>query len=209
VSYGCRIALCSRGGLAAWRGDKRQQSGATQYDIAVGAPFPYGRLAMRQAWHRNIVVGVLALSVFLVACDKGPSNRVRSTTPQPVPTATSDPVTLGTDAMAYHVGDKITVTIQNHSDQTIIFIDDRSECTVIQLLHQVGKTWEALYNCQDSTLGIPTIPYVMKPGQSMTTQLSAPETGWPSGLYLAELDYTIRQLADKHVRVTSEGFRIM
>ncbi len=104
-------------------------------------------------------------------------------TPQSSPVAKVGSVTVQLGALLYHMGDTITVTVHNQSNQTIAFPDHLTDCTVILLRTEGGQ---AVGLCR---LLIVTRLHRLGAGGSLTVTLRVPSSGWPAGLYHAVLTY--------------------
>ena len=110
--------------------------------------------------------------------------------PSPTLSATLPPthgVTLRVDTVTQHT---ISITLANQSNQTILFSDHLTDCTIIllQLIPQgVGNgQWQAVAPCRREIL---TRLYTLAPRKDLVVALTAPGSQWVPGLYRALLTY--------------------
>lgn len=159
---------------------------------------------IRRQWVLIIVVTNILLAL-LAACGQNSSN-TGGNNPSPTPTATTGPVTLRAGAASYHTNDTIEVTLTNASASTIYFQDHLTNCTIIQLQHQVNERWEIVNQCR---LMIATHWHTLDAGQSVTVQLvSTPDRLWVAGLYQATLQYSTSRASGLLTTIYSAGFQV-
>ena len=114
--------------------------------------------------------------------------------PSPTPTAPAQlngKVTLQIHAVPQNAGESIALTLNNSTNQTILFSDHLTECTVVllQLQPQAAAssgTWQAVAPCKLMT---PTRLLSLTQGKSLTITLIPPGGRWIPGLYRALLSY--------------------
>jgi hypothetical protein len=117
-------------------------------------------------------------------------------------------VTLRVGATSYHPTETISVTLSNQSTQAIYFLDHLTNCTVIQLQHQVIANWENVNACP---LLIPTRLHQLDAGKSLTVVLvSSAARPWAVGLYHATLRYSTSQpFGEPTTSIDSTGFQVV
>lgn len=145
---------------------------------------------------------LVCLGVLLAGCGanattgtsaSSPTAAVSPTTSTHTSTIWAGTITLRTSALLYHANETISVTITSQSDQTIYFADHQTNCTVILIQRQAVQ---AQANTRDQAginpcqLKTPTRIHSLGPGQSLAVNLTAPEHGWPAGVYQATLSYS-------------------
>jgi len=123
----------------------------------------------------------------------------------PSPPARIGSVTVGADAATYRTGDTISVTLSNQSQQSILFPDHLTYCTVVLLQRQVNTSWESISLCK---LMIVTRMHALDSGHSLTVRLAAPSNQWLSGLYHVKLSYATSEQASPVVTIYSAVFQI-
>jgi hypothetical protein len=114
-------------------------------------------------------------------------------------------VTVGADAATYRAGDAIAVTLSNHSQQSILFPDHLTFCTILLLQRQVNTSWESIALC---TLMIVTRMHALDAGHSLTVRLAAPSNQWLPGLYRVKLGYTVSGQANHVATIYSAVFQV-
>jgi hypothetical protein len=112
-------------------------------------------------------------------------------------------VTLSVDAALYHVGEPISVTLSNHSAQTISFINLKSECSVIQLQRQEDGNWKEVSPCPR---GRDPLSYHLDAGKDLTVKLVS--SSGSAGLYRAILSYSTSETTEPLV-VFSQEFQVI
>lgn len=131
--------------------------------------------------------------------------------PSPTPTAPTQlagKVTVQLTTVPRQASDAMVLTINNQTNQQILFSDHLSECTV--LLLQVESpadsgTWQAVAPCKLMTV---TRLHTLEAGKTLTVTLTPPGSPWTPGLYRALLSY-IPAGADHTVRtVFSPSFQV-
>ena len=120
-----------------------------------------------------------------------PTSTTGTNQPSPTPTPTTGtkttPVTLHITATSYHPNETIEVTLSNSGTSTIFFPDHLTNCTVIQLQHQVNGQWE---NVQKCLLMTATRLHSLNAGQSLLVKLvPALNHLWVIGNYQATISY--------------------
>ena len=99
-------------------------------------------------------------------------------------------------------------TINNQTNQEIVFSDHLSECTVLLLQVQSPANsglWQPVAPCKLMTV---TRLHSLKAGQTLTVTLKAPGNQWPTGLYRALLTYAITGANQKLQAVYSPTIQI-
>ena len=112
-------------------------------------------------------------------------------------------VTLSVDAASYHVGDPMSVTLSNHSAQTISFINLKSECSAIQLQRQENGNWKEVSPCPR---GRDPLSYHLEAGKDLTVKLVS--SSGSAGLYRAILSYSTPGATEPLV-VFSQEFQVI
>src|SRR5437588_14443 len=126
-----------------------------------------------------VIVGTNILLALLAACGQNSLNS-GGNNPHPTPRATTGPVILHVGSASYHTNDTIEVTLRNASISTIYFPDHLTNCTIIQLQHQVNGKWEIVNPCR---VMIATHWHTLDAGQSLAIQLvPTPNRPWAIGL---------------------------
>jgi hypothetical protein len=142
----------------------------------------------------------LAILIILASCGPnipGSSNSTANSTVtvsqlSPTPTNMLPPageVTLRTTSVTQY---KISFTLANRTDQTILFSDHLTECSVIllQLTPQglSSQQWQAIAPCSRE---IATHSHTLAAGEDLAVILTAPGSLWAPGLYRASLTYSL------------------
>lgn len=122
-------------------------------------------------------------------------------TAEPLPTATSGPVTLRTAATSYHIGDTVTVTLSNATSGAIHFQNMRSYCTDLLVQQRDDSEWKGVGPCP--LRGV-TILHQLEPGRSQSFTIR-PET---AGVYRIELDYFTALDGTPPTTIYSAGFQM-
>ncbi|MGH2497685.1 MAG: hypothetical protein ACRDIV_23530 [Ktedonobacteraceae bacterium] len=133
--------------------------------------------------------------------------------PSPTPTAPTQlngNVTLQITAVPQNAGESIALTLNNSTNQTILFSDHLTECTVVLLQVQPQSaassgTWQAVAPCK---LMIVTRLHELKAGKSLSVTLTPPGSQWTPGLYRALLSYVPSGADHKLQTVFSPSFQI-
>lgn len=134
-----------------------------------------------------------------------------NTPPQPSQTAPpqlTGKVTLQIDTAPRSASDAMVFTINNQTNQEIVFSDHLSECTVLLLQVQSPANsglWQPVAPCKLMTV---TRLHNLKSGQTLTVTLKAPGNQWPTGLYRALLTYAITGANQKLQAVYSPTIQI-
>ena len=108
---------------------------------------------------------------------------------QTAPAQLSGKVTLQITTSPQRTGDAVIFTINNSTNQQILFSDHLSECTVLLLQVQspaTGGTWQAVAPCKLMTV---TRLHMLEAGKTLTITLTPPGGQWTPGLYQALLSY--------------------
>lgn len=114
--------------------------------------------------------------------------------PSPTPTAPAQltgKVTLQIDTIPQHASASMALTLNNQTNQEILFSDHLTECTVLLLQVQPQSpassgTWQAVAPCK---LMIVTRLHSLANGKTLTITLIPPGGQWASGQYRALLSY--------------------
>jgi len=158
-----------------------------------------------------IIVGTLTALFLFAGC--GP-NATIGTTGLPIApslSAMNGSVTLHVDAQSYRIGDTISVTLSNQSNQTIFFPDHLTNCTVILLQRQkvqplAGENVSAIFSpCR---LAIATRIHSLGAGERLVVRLVAPLDGWVPGFYRATLSYRTSLNAGPSTTIYSAVFTV-
>ena len=160
-----------------------------------------------------LLMGIMLIPALLAGCGQpsstgGGTHATPTPTNTPLPTATTGPVTLRVGATSYHTTDTISVTLSNQSTQAIYFPDHLTNCTVIQLQHQVNEHWENVNAC---LLMTPTRLHKLDAGESLTVALvSSASRPWVAGLSRATLRYsTSPTFGGLTTTIASAGFQVV
>jgi len=105
--------------------------------------------------------------------------------------------------------DTISITLSNRTNQTLLFTDHLTECTVI-LLQWIpqgmgSEQWQAVAPCRRA---ITTRWHMLAPGKDLMVALSAPGNQWMSGHYRALLTYALSGTRTTHRTVFSSSFQV-
>ena len=133
--------------------------------------------------------------------------------PSPTPTAPASltgNVTLQIDTIPQHASDSTVLTLNNQTNQEILFSDHLTECTVLLLQVQPQSpvssgTWQAVAPCREM---IVTRLHSLAAGQTLTITLIPPGKQWVPGLYRALLTYFSTSANQKLQTVFSPSFQI-
>lgn len=132
-----------------------------------------------------------------------------SPTPSTVATATGPKgtVTLQLSAVPQQSSDPVMLTLNNQTDQTILFSDHLTECTVVLLQLQLPNsgTWQAVAPCRLMTV---TRLLSLASGKALTIKLIPPGGQWVSGTYRAMLSYILPGAQRKLQTVFSPNFQV-
>ncbi len=150
-----------------------------------------------------ILIGVnLAILMVLASCGqnfRGTSGSPADSSGTPVqlsPTIirSTGGVVLHVDAVPQQGSHTISFTLANQTNQTILFPDHLTECSVIllQLIAQGvdNGQWQAVAPCRRE---MPTQLHMLAPGKNLTIALTSPGGQWASGLYRASLTYFLSE----------------
>ncbi|HEY6540271.1 MAG TPA: hypothetical protein VIZ18_05005 [Ktedonobacteraceae bacterium] len=131
--------------------------------------------------------------------------------PSPTPTAPAQltgKVTVQLATIPQQVSDSMVLTINNQTNQQILFSDHLTECTVLLLQVQSpasSGTWQAVAPCK---LMIATRLHALEAGKTLSITLTPPGSQWIPGLYRALLSY-VPSGADHTLRtVFSPSFQV-
>jgi hypothetical protein len=167
-------------------------------------------------FRKHVLLITLAISMalgmalaLLTGCGQNSSStgaNQPSPTPTPTTATTTGPVTLHVQAPSYQPNETIEVTLSNSGTSTIFFPDHLTNCTVIQLQHQVNGQWE---NVQKCLLMIATRLHSLNAGQSLLVKLvPALDHPWVIGDYRATLSYGTSREEANPTRIYSEVFQV-
>ena len=156
---------------------------------------------MMRSPRRIAIIGFVAIVAVLASCAPGQLGAAG-----PLPTATAGVVTLRTDAVVYHPGDTITVTISNRGDQSIDYPDMRSACSDLILEQQMGDAWHYMYECKSLRHGS---FLTLDPGQVSTVKFGLHSSGTPAGIYRFTLQYLPHDVVVTQATIIhSAGFQV-
>ncbi len=172
--------------------------------------------------HRlSLIIGLILIPALLTGCGQQRSTGGGTTatptpthvpspavTKTPLPTATTGAVTLSVGATSSHTTETISVTLSNQSTQAIYFPDHLTNCTVIQLQHQVNGNWENVHAC---LLMTPPRLHRLDAGKRLTVALvSSAARPWAVGLYHATLrSSTSQPFGGPTTIISSAGFQVV
>lgn len=107
---------------------------------------------------------------------------------QTAPAQLTGKVTVQIDTPPQRISDSMVFTINNSTNQQVLFSDHLSECTVLLLQVQpaTGGTWQAVAPCKLMTV---TRLHMLEAGKTLTVTLTPPGGHWTPGLYQALLSY--------------------
>lgn len=165
-----------------------------------------------------ILIGAsLAILMILASCGQNGTGASHSTTNSAVTPLRLSP-TLSTtfpptSKVTLHVDivtpNTISITLANKSNQTILFSDHLTECTVIllQLLPQgmSSQQWQAVAPCRK---GILTRMHTLASGKDLTVALTPPSGQWVPGLYRTMLTYFLSGARTTPSTVISTSFQM-
>ena len=100
-------------------------------------------------------------------------------------------VTLHLNNVPQHVSSSITVTILNQTNQTMLFPDHLTNCSVILLQMEPlipGSPWQIVAPCRSERM---TLLHTLAPGKFLFVTLTPPYGQWLSGFYRAQLSYVL------------------
>ena len=112
--------------------------------------------------------------------------------PSPTPTAPTQltgNVTVQVTTIPQQVSDRMVLTINNQTNQQILFSDHLTECTVLLLQVQSPANsgmWQAVAPCRLMTV---TRLHTLEAGKNLSITLTPPGSQWTPGLYRALLSY--------------------
>lgn len=184
-----------------------------------------------------LIAGGLAMFLFFASCGKNSGNipdsqanysgtpgkgqqlsatsaspPARSSRPSPTVPATSTmgEVIFHIDAVPQRASDTLTVTVENQTNQTILFPDHLTDCSVILLERNVPPPpgdgqWEMIAPCRVTTV---TQIHSLNPGQHIKVALVPPDQQWISGLYRAALSYWIAGMQSGLTTIFSARFQM-
>jgi hypothetical protein len=151
---------------------------------------------MMRSPRRIAIIGFVAIVAVLASCAPGQLGAAT-----PLPTATSGPVTLRTNAASYHVGDAVTVTLSNATGGVIQFHNLQTTCGVLIVRRLEDGKWTYLAPC-------PSLRHTryeqLDAGHSQTFTLR-PDA---SGVYRVELEYFAAFDGTPPTVVYSAGFQV-
>lgn len=133
--------------------------------------------------------------------------------PSPTPTAPTQlagKVTLQIDTVPQRTSDSMVFTLNNQTNQKILFPDHLTDCTVLLLQVQPQSSinsgiWQPVALCK---LMIVTRLHSLTSGQTLTVTLKVPGNQWAAGLYRALLTYSITGANQKLQTVFSPTFQV-
>jgi len=133
--------------------------------------------------------------------------------PSPTPTAPAQltgKVILQIDTIPQHANASMVLTLNNSTNQEILFSDHLTECTVLLLQVQPQSpassgVWQAVAPCK---LTIVTRLHSLANGKSLTITLNPPGGQWTPGQYQALLSYFRRGADHKLQTVFSSSFQV-
>jgi hypothetical protein len=133
--------------------------------------------------------------------------------PSPTPTSPAQltgKVTLQIDTIPQHASDSIAFTLNNQTNQEILFSDHLTECTVLLLQVQPQSVassgiWQAVAPCKLMTV---TRLHSLASGKTLTITLIPPGGQWTPGLYRALLSYIPGGADHKLQTVFSPSFQV-
>jgi hypothetical protein len=131
--------------------------------------------------------------------------------PSPTPTAPTQltgKVTLRLDATPQNASASIAMTLNNQTNQGILFSDHLTECTVVLLQVQSPANsgiWQAVAPCK---LMIVTRLHSLANGKTLAITLIPPGGQWAPGLYRALLSYFSSGANQKLQTVFSSSFQV-
>lgn len=178
---------------------------------------------MRDVRRWLFIVSALIPFLLLTGCGSALSTSTACLSPttstqcSPSPSTQATPpegksaVLLRLDALRYAPNAVISVTVSNESQQSIVFPDHLTNCTVILLQRakvQPQATREQAGVVNPCRLAIPTRLHVLGPGQRLIVTLVAPQSGWTAGLYVATLSYRPSSLAGPATTISSPAFTV-
>lgn len=129
------------------------------------------------------------------------------TTASGIPQLTSPhgPVTITLNAPSYRVSDSITVTLSNHGDQAIFFVDQHTNCTVLVMQQRVDGNWQSIENCY---VGRRSLWSTLNPEQQLQVKLDPPRGKWLPGRYRVTLDYSTGKASYSFSTLSSVDFQV-
>ncbi len=133
--------------------------------------------------------------------------------PSPTPTAPAQltgKVTLQIDTIPQQASASMVLTLNNQTNQEILFSDHLTECTVLLLQVQAQSpassgSWQAVAPCK---LMIVTRLHSLANGKSLTVTLIPPGGQWTPGQYRALLSYFSSTINQKLQTVFSPSFQV-
>ena len=103
----------------------------------------------------------------------------------------------------------ISFTLANRTNQTILFSDHLSECSVILLERLTpglsSQQWQTVAPCRKE---IQTQTHTLEPGKDLTVVLTTPGSPWAPGLYRASLTYFLSGTRVTPKTVFSPSFQL-
>lgn len=128
---------------------------------------------------------------------------IHTPTATPKPSSATGQIRLIPGAARYSASDVITVTIHNGTSRTAYAMAHFTDCSIILVQRNVEGSWVPLNQCADgnphpfvSQIGPGTETAVQLTSSSASSDAQASATsGWPAGIYRAELTYTSSQSA--------------
>ena len=114
--------------------------------------------------------------------------------PSPTPTAPAQingEVTLQLTTAPQHASDSIVLTLNNATNQTILFSDHLTECSVVLLQMQPSSAvnsvmWQTIAPCRAE---ITTRLHALEAEKTLTISLIPPSGRWSPGLYRGQVNY--------------------
>lgn len=119
-------------------------------------------------------------------------------------------VTVQITAVPHQAGESLALTLTNATNQTILFSDHLTECSVVLVQLQPSSTassgmWQAVAPCRAE---FATRLHTLEAGENLAITLSAPGGQWTPGLYRVLLSYILPG-ADHHSQTAfSPSFQV-
>jgi hypothetical protein len=119
-------------------------------------------------------------------------------------------VTVQITAVPHQAGESLALTLTNATNQTILFSDHLTECSVVLLQLQSSSatssgTWQTVAPCRAE---LATRLHTLEAGKNLAITLTAPGGQWTPGLYRVLLSY-IPSGANHHSQaVFSPSFQV-
>lgn len=147
----------------------------------------------------------------LVKAGMAPTTASLHPSPPPtVPTQLIGAVTLHITAVPQQVSDSLVLTLTNSTNQTILFPDHLTECSVVLLSMQPPSvarngTWQIVAPCRAETA---TRLHTLEAAKRLTIILIPPNGQWSPGLYRGQLNYLLSGIAHQPQTVFSSSVQV-